>query len=348
MRTLLWITAILLLIAIIPSAAEIRVGEPVQLRTPEGRFTMPSFSADSRYIAFSSARYDGLYTSDWQGNISTVAQAPLAGWRYSWSPDGANLVYRIRYDAATTAMAGNVSRPDGQAQFHISDWQSDLNPPQCTKNGIEFKAGDDMLTVDESGNVKCVKSLSKGQGIVSRVAALSAAFFANGFVGVTTTAFAALVPASEGKLKGKSVFTNTGNELWTVDEKGEMKRLLDVTGESGLFSPQTSPAGDAVAAPGLSGKLYIADSNTGAYINLGAGQNPAWSPDGNFIVYEVATEDGHDITGSELWVASKDGKYQHQLELNKGIKRYPTWSPDGSTLAYEVDGKIYYVPVERK
>lgn len=347
MKTTLGIVAVLLLFSGIPSAADVTVGEPVQLRTPEGRYTMPSFSADSRYIAFSSERYDGLYTSDWQGNISTIAKSPLAGWRYSWGPDGQTLAYRMRY-GDTTDMAGMAASPDGRSQTQITDWQSDLFPPQCSKDGIEFKAGDDLLKVDESGNIKSVKSLSNGQGIVSRVAALSAAFFVNGFAAVTSTAFAALVPASEGKSEGKSVYTNTENELWTVDEKGDVKKLLDVNGESGFFNPQTAPTGDVVAASGLSGQLYIADVNTGNYIKLGNGQNPTWSPDGRHLVYEVATEDGHSITGSELWVSSRDGRYRQQLDLNEGIKRYPSWSPDGRTLVYEIDGKIYYVPIERK
>jgi dipeptidyl aminopeptidase/acylaminoacyl peptidase len=347
MRFLIAVAIIFQLVVLIgPCAAEITVGEPVQFPTPEGKFTMPSFSPDSRYLAFAKAGYGGLYTSDWQGHFSTVAESPLSGWRYSWAPDGRNLAYRVRYED-TSAVAGMVSSPDGQTQAQVTDWQNDLFPPQWGKDGIAFKAGDDMMTVDETGNVKAVKSLSEGRGIVSRVAALSAALFANGVAGVTTTAFAALVPASSGKSVGKGLFTNGDNELWTIDENGDVKKLLDVSGESGYFSPQTSPTGDAVAAPGLSGNLYVADTSTGQYANFGVGQNPTWSPDGRYLIYEVATEDGHDITGSELWIASRDGKFKRQLSLNSGIKRYPSWSPDGRTLAFEVDGKIYYAPIQQ-
>jgi len=308
---------------------------------------MPSFSPDSRFIAFSRTDFNGLYTSDWQGNFATVAEAPMAGWRYSWAPDGHNLAYRARY-GDTPALAGMVASPDGKTQTQVTDWQNDLFPPQWGKDGITFKAGDDLMTVDDSGQVKCVKSLSDGRGIVSRVAAASAALFANYLIGASTAAFAALIPASSGKSSGKDIITNANNEVWTIDENGDMKKLLDVKDESGFFSPQTSPAGDAVAAQGLSGKLYVANMTGGQYVDLGKGQNPAWSPDGRYLIYEVASDNGHDITSSDLWITSRDGLWKKQLTSGSGLKRYPSWSPDGRTLAYEINGKIYYAPIEQR
>ena len=268
----------------------------------------------------------------------------MAGWRYSWSPDSRELAYRVRY-GDSSALAGMVASPDGQSQTQVTDWQNDLFPPGWGKDGITYKAGDDVMTVDDTGKVKVVKSLSEGRGVVSRVIALTVGFLANNMVGTTSTAFAALVPSAQGKSSGKDLITNGNNELWIVDENGDMKKLLDVKDESGYFSPETSPNGDAVAANGLSGKLYVADTSSGQYVNLGVGQNPAWSPDGRFIAYEVPTEDGHDMSGCELWIASRDGLWKRQLNLNSGLKRYPSWSPDGRSLVYEVDGKIYTVPI---
>lgn len=339
----LTITIGILLLAVACSA-DISVGNPVQVPTPDGKFTMPSFSPDGRYIAFAKVGYGALYTADQQGNFAKVAEGPLSGWRYAWSPTGNELAYRMRY-GDSPALAGMVATPDGQSQTQVTDWQNDLFPPEWGKDGIKYKAGDDLMTLDETGKVKVVKSLTEGQGIVSRVIALSAGFFANNLMGTTATAFAALVPAAQGKSSGKDIITNGDNQLWVIDENGDMKQLLNLKDESGYFSPETSPDGSSVAANGLSGKLYVADVNSGNYVNLGAGQDPSWSPDGRFIAYEVASENGHDITGCELWIASRDGSWKKQLDLQSGIKRYPSWSPDGKMLVYEVDGKIYYVPV---
>lgn len=328
-------------------AADLRLGTPKQVPTPEGSYTMPSFSADGRSIAFARRDFGGLYTTDGQGSFHTIAEAPLAGWRYAWTADGQNLAYRVRYEDSS-ALAGMVSSPDGSAQAQITDWQTDLFPPTAGKDGITFKAGDDIMTVDEKGDVKAVKSVSDGQGIVSRVASVSSAFCASNLTGGTLSAFAALVPAAFGKAGGKDVMTNADNELWVVDENGEPKKLLDLKDESGYFSPQTAPSGDAVAANGLSGKLYIADLAGGAPVDLGKGQDPAWSPDGRFLVYEVVSENGHDITGSDLWIASRDGKFKQRLTSTDGLERYPSFSPDGKTIVYEMGGKIYTAPVEQQ
>jgi len=341
------VVCISLMCCLAAGAAGIKLGPPVQVPTPDGKFTMPSFSADGRSIAFSRSDYGALYVGDWQGKFHTIAEAPLAGWRYRWTSDGQNLAYRIRYED-TPALAGMVSSADGSSQTQITDWQNDLFPPSASKNGITFKAGDDLLTVDEKGQVKSVKSVSDGQGIVSRVAGVSAAFWANDLTGATLSAFAALVPAAFGKGNAKDVMTNADNELWVVDENGEPKKLIDVEGESGYFSPQASPGGDAVAAPGLSGNLYIADMAGGTPVSLGMGQNPAWSPDGRYLIYEVVSEDGHSITGSDLWIASRDGKWKQRLTNTNGLERYPSWSPDGRTIVYELDGKIYYAPIEQE
>lgn len=344
------ITPVILVITLAAGASQaqqVRLGNPVQVPTPEGmKCTMPSFAPDNGAIAFASEGYGGLYVMDWNGNMSRIAEAPMVGWRYSWAPDGRGLAYRVRY-GDSPALAGIVASRDGSSQVQVTDWQNDLFPPQWGKDGIAFKAGDDMLTVDQDGKVKSVKSLSDGRGIVSRVAAVSAGLFANNLSGATIAAFAALVPAASGKSGGKDIITNSNNELWVVDENGERKKLLDIEDESGYISPQTAPTGDKVAAPGLSGNLYIADLSGKDPVRLGPGQNPSWSPDGKYLIYEITSDNGHDFTGSEIWIASANGSWKKQLTSTPDIERYPTWSSDGRFIAYEIDGKIYYAPVEQ-
>lgn len=347
MRHAICIITLLFIVCAPVFAISADLGSPVQVPTPEGRFTMPSFSPDGRTIAFSRGDYGGLYTTDGAGSFNTISEAALSGWRYSWTPDGQNLAYRVRYEN-TAALAGMVSNPDGSAQAQVTDWQNDLFPPSTGANGVTFKAGDDLLTVDEKGNVKSVKSVSEGQGIVSRVAGVSLAFWANNLTGGTLSAFAALVPAAFGKGNAKDVMTNADNELWVVDENGEPKKLLDIKDEPGYFSPQTSPDGDMVAANGLSGKLYVADTAGNGYADLGMGQNPAWSGDGRFLIYEVVSDNGHDLTSCDLWISSRDGKWKQRLTFTDGLERYPSWSPDGKTIVYELNGKIYTVPIEMR
>jgi len=73
-------------------------------------------------------------------------------------------------------------------------------------------------------------------------------------------------------------------------------------------------------------------------VNLGVSVNdPAWSPDGNRLVF-----DGNGTRGSQLWVVDADGTNLRQLtptpdgcpngNCTEAVN--PAWSPDGRTIAY--------------
>lgn len=326
-------------------SADVSLGTKVQCPTPEGRFTAPSFSADSSAIAYARQGFSGLFVSSADGKITAISEQPLSGWRYSWSADGKKVFYRVRY-GETPALAGMISAADGGPAAQVTDWQNDLYPPVRTKSGITFKAGDDVITLNEQGSVKGTKSLSRGIGTVSRIASISAALAANGLSDISSTALAAMVPVTTGSPNPQDVLTTPKNDLVVADADGRIRKLIDVAMESGFYSPKLSPAGDMVAAPALSGNLYLTNTAGSDSVNLGKGQNPSWSPDGKYLVYEVVKENGHNITSSDLWVASSDGRWKKQLTNTPELERYPSWSPDGTKLVFEVDGKIFYAPIQ--
>ena len=57
-------------------------------------------------------------------------------------------------------------------------------------------------------------------------------------------------------------------------------------------------------------------------------QHPAWSSDGEQIVFDRSVEDGR------LFVMDADGGGQRRLTDETAEERDPAWSPDGSTIAY--------------
>src|SRR3972149_796181 len=60
------------------------------------------------------------------------------------------------------------------------------------------------------------------------------------------------------------------------------------------------------------------------------GQNPAWSPDGKRIAFELFVAEELDI-----YVMNADGSDITQLTSGKGFDRGPVWSPDGKRIAFD-------------
>jgi TolB protein len=65
---------------------------------------------------------------------------------------------------------------------------------------------------------------------------------------------------------------------------------------------------------------------------------PAWSPDGNRLVYanyHCGNDCGRFI--QELWVADPSGGWARQLLMTNSFCQQPAWSPDGRKIAFSSD-----------
>lgn len=323
-------------------AAEMGEGVPLPI---QGEFAAPVWRPDGQGLALAGIGYRGLYYTDLAGNLMTISNARMAGWRFDWSPDGQSLAYRVGQDDGM-GMALMVTGPDGESK-QVTPYLNDLFPPKWDKDGLTYRSGDELITVDENGNIKRVQSLSQGRGVLSRIASVSASFALGHVTGATFAAFGSVLSTQAAKSKsGKGLFVDPENQVWIVDENGNVKKLIDVADEHGYFNPVKSPGGDKYAVSGLSGNLYVADPSTGEPVNLGLGSNPTWSPDGKYLIYQRAIDDGHNIVASDLWLASADGSLMYQLTNTPGLEMYPSWSPDGLWLAYVIDGVVYIAPVQ--
>jgi Tol biopolymer transport system component len=309
-----------------------------------GLYGHPSWSPNGNGLAFAGEGYRGLYFMDTGGNLKQISNSPLSGWGFSWSPNGQNLAYRMKNEKGEALMLAGT---DGNGK-QITPYQDKIAQPQWTKDGLTYKAGDEMITVDEKGNVKKVYSLSKGVGLLARIMNVSAFLLSSGITGASLTPLTAekAAGAEAGDKDSEVAFIDQDSQIWVVDENGNRKKLIDVEGVQGYASPVASPDGDKYAVRGFDDNLYVASPNGGLPVNLGAGTDPTWSPGGDYVIYVRQSDDGHRITSSDLWISSADGSRQMKLTSTDGIEESPSWSPDGKYVAYVVDGVVQIAPIQ--
>ena len=136
-----------------------------------------------------------------------------------------------------------------------------------------------------------------------------------------------------------------GGDIWLVDTKGQMTRLTtDATGTQENSSPIFSPDGSRIVFASLrNGKwgLYLKGVSGGGREELlyesGSRKMPmAWSPDGQYIIYWVAS-------GAGQWVMPiKNPSAARPLHDRQNT--HAQISPDGKWVAFNVQNQIYVKP----
>ena len=109
------------------------------------------------------------------------------------------------------------------------------------------------------------------------------------------------------------------------------------------YLPNLSPDGTKVVYEEISRGIYM--SNAGGSdedIYLGQGNNPKWSPDGAYIVYEIPMDNGREIISSSLYVFDVVGRKATRLTNTAStVERRPSFSADGARIAFDANGAIY-------
>lgn len=129
------------------------------------------------------------------------------------------------------------------------------------------------------------------------------------------------------------------NIVHVVDSDGEMEISIPVVGAA--LSPAWSPTGSVIAYNtfGTDSRIVLHDLNSGKVRDFGSQRNttyttPVFTPDGKFMAYGHASEQGTD-----LYVVPLEGDaFPRRLTVGRGsVSVQPSYSPDGNRIAFMSD-----------
>lgn len=290
-------------------------GEPVRIIGNEAQqFQQPKWSPDGSSLAFTSPEYKGIWISDADGgNITSLSDEEGAGFGFSWSSDSQSILARVSVrDGVRRNHAVKVFNTENHTSRELTEYRSRM---PVLPVWSEF---DDKVILSQNSRVEILDS-----GIeVSQMR--------------KSAEPKPVAVASGDRIAIGTVTHNNFERVSPFDDA----TYLNVT---------QSPDGEKIAFEVMGGNLYVMNTDGSGLTGLGRANQPAWSPDSEYLVVQMSEDDGHVFLESDVYIISIDGTYRENLTASVQIKAMnPAWSPDGSQIAFDSnDGSIYLLPVTR-
>ncbi len=288
-------------------------GSPSKVMGDEQQsFMRPIWSTDGQYIACTGEQYRGIWVLHIQNRqLRQLSDEPAAGYGMSWSQDGKTLLARV-------AKFENSRRYNAIKLFDVEKQTARLLFGYQTRSlGLPVWSYDN-----------------------SRVYAVHADKLQSWETGLTLAALKKQAPQNLAYVNNDQLnLYNTSAAVAT--QKLSDKRVINLT---------TSSDGSRIAFEIMGGPMCVMNVDGAGYMELGEGHRPQWSPDGEYLVYMVTRDDGHDYTASDLYVIKADGSEKQVLtSTDAQLEMNPSWSPSGEQIAYDdlCDGAVYILTLVR-
>jgi Tol biopolymer transport system component len=132
------------------------------------------------------------------------------------------------------------------------------------------------------------------------------------------------------RIAGIAISATGATALVVARADGRDRRTI---GPAAPAAPAWSPDGDTLVYAPRDGQLALLDVASGGSRPLGAGASPSWSPDGKRLAVTTGNPP------SVVWIVDVDGARRQLVPAGKA----PRWSPTGGWIAYERAGGLWLV-----
>ena len=283
-------------------------GEPfVLISSPSHNFMNAMWSPDGQTIAFSSDNFNGIWLADADGqNVRQLTDDGAVGFGFSWSPDGNFILGRpaVYENRRRFHKVKIYDVKTKQEEVLLENTRDLYGLPAWTPDGSQ-------VAMVRNGNIEFSSSdrLQKNRSEKPDN----------------------VVYAINGKLFNINQVTRSDVEIITFDGRV-------------IFNVRISPDRSKVAFQVQGKGLYVLNTDGSGLQHLGHGEHASWLPGSDYIVVTMVEDDGHYITGGELYTINvATGQSHHLTGHTQLIALKPAVSPCGKWVAFDNpnDGNIY-------
>ena len=301
-----------------PPAGPFAVSSARELDTGDLVAWSPKWSPDGKWIAFSLPKSEGVAITRANGDeIRVLTREPRSGYRFAWCPDGSRLAFRALQPAAGPRRYAICTTDLAGNVLEKSEVIPDIQPPQWETGAAGIR------WVSHDG-----KRRTEGEWKAS------------------------IAPHAAGATS-PPLLVARGQQLWIEAVDRRPARQLT---ESPMIRPAWDRSGRRVLFDATDRIFTASTEDTETARQLCVGQHPAWSPHGEWIVYQITRDHSHapgddrqhtpdtlphlhsdktnhQIVDSDLWVIRRDGTHRHQITNTPDVlESDPDWAGDGKSI----------------
>lgn len=147
--------------------------------------------------------------------------------------------------------------------------------------------------------------------------------------------------------KQRMIYLKRGKIFSRQITSGQETKIPSLAGK--IIELAVSPDRTRMAYNIMGGPLVISDIEGNETVNIGRGSHPVWNPSGNRLSFMITEDDGHQITGADIFVINADGFGRVNItNTDDQIEMHPDWSPDGRWIVFDTfeDGEIWMQEVK--